>query len=76
MYAIMIIEIKERATKSQKVKKMIIYNRCVKYCDCECVPYSTECDENSIEKIKEMPKNDGYDNIPTIGDIKGMNDFI
>ena len=55
---------------------MIICNRCKKYCDCECEPYSTECDENFIEKIKEMPRNDGYGNIPTIGDIKGMNDFI
>lgn len=72
----MIIVNKERATKSQKVKKMIICNRCAKCCDCDCVPYSTKCDENFIEKIKEMPRNDGYGNIPTIGDIKGMNDFI
>lgn len=55
---------------------MIVCNRCAKCCDCECMQCSTKCDENSIEKIKEMPRDDGYDNIPTIGDIKGMNDFI
>ena len=72
----MIIVNKERATKSQKVKKMITCNRCAKCCDCECVQCSTKCDENFIEKIKEMPRDDGYGDIPTIGDLKGMNDFI
>lgn len=46
-------------------------------CNCECVPYDVECDKNFKEKktigeIKEMPKNDGYENLPTIGDTKKM----
>ena len=31
---------------------------------------------DTIEVLKEMPKADGWDRLPTIGDIKGMNDFI
>lgn len=31
---------------------------------------------DTIEVLKEMPRADGWDRLPTIGDIKGMNDFI
>lgn len=60
----------------------IICERCKKFCNgCECVPYDVECDENfkekeTIETIKKMPKADGWGKLPTIGDIKGMNEFI
>ena len=32
-------------------------------------------ENETIETIKEMPKADGWGKLPTIGDIKGMNDF-
>lgn len=31
---------------------------------------------DTIEVLKQIPKADGWDRLPTIGDIKGMNDFI
>lgn len=30
----------------------------------------------TIEQIKEMPKGDGWDKLPTIGDVEGLNDFF
>lgn len=30
---------------------------------------------DTIEVLKEIPRADGWDKLPTIGDIKGMNDF-
>ena len=32
-------------------------------------------ENETIETIKKMPKADGWGKLPTIGDIKGMNDF-
>ena len=29
----------------------------------------------TIEVLKQMPRADGWEKLPTIGDIKGMNDF-
>ena len=33
-------------------------------------------ENETIETLKEMPKSDGWGKLPTIGDIKGMNEII
>jgi hypothetical protein len=35
-----------------------------------------EFDAYTVGALKKMPKGDGWGEMPTIGDIKGMNDFF